>query len=246
MNTLLTLALILTLPLSAKTIDIEHYHNNSSIQWSFAISALYDISFQGNETILDLGTADGKIAAYLASKVPQGAVIGLDSSKEAIDFANNRFSFPNLSFIQNDATVFSSPQDYDLITAFCTLNWIDQKELAFAKIRANLKPNGHALIVVPCDIPETEILYENYAKNSGLKIIFCRKERTQVIFHNSDELKEWLRSIRPHLPEKEFNELFEKHLQIVNQVFPQAGDGRVYAFPYKLTLLLKKNDYLAS
>lgn len=130
-----------TLSLPAKSLEIEHYRSNSSIQWSWAISSVYDISFNGDEVILDLGSADGKITAYLASKTPQGSTLGLDPSEEATEFAQECFpssSFPNLSFIIDDATVFSSPDTYDLITVFCMLNWIDQKELVFSRITENL------------------------------------------------------------------------------------------------------------
>jgi trans-aconitate methyltransferase len=234
-----------TLSLSAKSMDIERYHRHSSIQWSWAISSLYDLSFSGDETILDLGSADGKITAFLASKVPQGSVIGLDPCGEAIDFAQTHYSsssFPNLKFINSDATVFSSPETYELITAFCTLNWIDQKEDVFSKIEQNLKVGGKALIVVPCDLPGTEHLYENWVKNAGLEIVYSKKERTNVIFHNSEELKQWLCSIMSNLSDEEFDSFFQKHLQKVNELFPQAGDGRVYVFPFKLTLLLRKTE----
>lgn len=42
------------------------------------IASLNDLELQGNESILDVGCGDGKITALLASKVPQGFVIGVD------------------------------------------------------------------------------------------------------------------------------------------------------------------------
>jgi len=231
---LFLLFLLQVISLSAKSMDIERYRNNSSVQWCWAISALYEIPFRGDELILDLGSGDGKITDYLVSQVPQGGVVGLDPLVEAINFAMDRY--PNLTFVNDDAAVFSSPETYDLITAFCVFNWIEEKELVFAKMAENLKQGGHALIVVPCDLPGTESLYRELAQKAGLEILSCKRTRTEVVFQNSDELRQWLLSVCSDFSD----EAFEHHLQLVKKVFPQAGDGRIYAFPHKLTILLEK------
>jgi len=104
----------------SKQMDIEHYHQHSSIQWCWAQSSLYRIEIEGNETILDLGCGDGKISAYLARLVPDGSVVGLDPLQHAIEFASDRYGVSNLTFAQGDAALYSPPEGYDLITAFCT------------------------------------------------------------------------------------------------------------------------------
>lgn len=54
-------------------------------------------------------------------------------------------------------------------------------------------------------------------------------------------MKQWLRSILSNISNENFEQFFDNHLQTIKKLFPQAGDGRVYAFPFKLALLLKKS-----
>lgn len=68
------LLIVQTLALYAKELSVEEYHAHSSIQWSWAISSLYDITLYGNESILDLKSADGKLAAHLAERFPKEAL----------------------------------------------------------------------------------------------------------------------------------------------------------------------------
>lgn len=148
--------------------------------------------------------------------------------------------YPNLEFINQNAISFSSPETFDLITAFFSLNWIDQKELAFLRIAENLKSSGQALIVVPCEGESTQALYETHALNAGLEILYSKKQQREVVFQSSEEFKKWLRAILADLSQEKFDAFFEQHLHTIQKKIPQADDGRVYAFPYKLTLLLRK------
>jgi trans-aconitate 2-methyltransferase len=48
------------------------------------------LKIKGNEHILDIGCGDGKVTSKLASLVPQGQVLGIDSSKEMIEFSRKK------------------------------------------------------------------------------------------------------------------------------------------------------------
>jgi trans-aconitate methyltransferase len=69
----------------------EDYQNNSSAQENIAQGIISGLDLGGNEHILDIGCGDGKVTAKLAKLVPRGQVLGIDSSKEMIDFSRNKF-----------------------------------------------------------------------------------------------------------------------------------------------------------
>jgi len=56
------------------------YHQHSSQQQKWARDILDRLALTGQEQILDIGCGDGKITAEVARHVPNGLVVGLDSS----------------------------------------------------------------------------------------------------------------------------------------------------------------------
>jgi trans-aconitate 2-methyltransferase len=63
--------------------------------------AQLQLNLQGNESILNVGCGDGKITADFAESFPSSRVIGIDSSPEMIDYAQQTYptsQYSNLSF----------------------------------------------------------------------------------------------------------------------------------------------------
>lgn len=144
--------LLLSGTLKASMADTGHYHRNSSVQWTWAMMSLDALEIEGNENILDLGSGDGKVTAYLSKKLPNGSIRGIDNSEDAIEFANKHFpqkDYPNLTFEIVDIHDLPYEETYDIVTAFLSLNWIVDVEKAILEIEKALKPGGKALIVVP-------------------------------------------------------------------------------------------------
>ena len=88
------------------TWDAKDYARHSSTQQTWARELISKLKLNGCESVLDVGCGDGKITAEIAGYVPDGTVVGVDSSKEMIelarvDFAKNKY--PNLSFQVIDA-----------------------------------------------------------------------------------------------------------------------------------------------
>jgi len=94
--------------------------------------------------------------------------------------------------------------------------------------------------VVPADFDSTEQLYKEWVLQAGLTICDWAKERVDVVFHNEDEMRSWMEALFFDLSDDEFERLFEGHLRLVHGHYPQAGDGRIYAFPHRLTMILQK------
>jgi trans-aconitate methyltransferase len=104
---------------------------------------------QGNEIILDIGCGDGKITAEIANHVPNGLVLGIDSSQEMIGFAQTKFptnNFPNLAFQYGDAAKLNFHNEFDVIASFACLHWISDHIAVLEGIKKSLKPSGKALL----------------------------------------------------------------------------------------------------
>jgi trans-aconitate 2-methyltransferase len=66
----------------------EAYKISSTHQKEWGTRIISEIHFNGREHILDLGCGDGVLTAQLAELVPQGSVLGIDSSKGMIEVAS--------------------------------------------------------------------------------------------------------------------------------------------------------------
>lgn len=121
--------------------DGEQYKRASKHQKEWGNSLISELSFRGNEKILDLGCGDGVLTEKLAQFVPDGMVLGIDASEGMIATAQNRVK-PNLFFKQMDINTMDFQNDFDVIFSNAALHWIkDHKRLLENSFRA-LKNSG--------------------------------------------------------------------------------------------------------
>lgn len=133
----------------------EDYHQHSSVQKNAAEQLLQHIQLNGNEQILDVGCGDGKITAAIAKRVPSGRVIGIDISKEMINFACNAFlknHYPNLTFLCQDAQQFNYCAELDIVFSSFALQWVPDPSLFFKCVNNSLKQSGYIAVTVPLGI----------------------------------------------------------------------------------------------
>lgn len=132
--------------------DAKGYHNNSSLQWQWAISALEKQPWTGTERVLDIGSGDGKVSAFMADNCTKGLVVGYDISENMVQFSSNLFKkehFPNLLYLKGDIKELPFYGQFDIVTAFCALHYVVEQEEALQKIHTSLAPHGKLLIVGP-------------------------------------------------------------------------------------------------
>src|SRR2546430_7948944 len=109
------------------------------------VLALLDL--KGSERMLDVGFGDGKITAEIASRSPQGSVVGVDPSRDMISFAQHNFgpaTRPNLRFEVADARCLPFQNEFDLVVSFNALHWIPEQDTALSSIRSTLISGGRA------------------------------------------------------------------------------------------------------
>ena len=103
----------------------EKYERSSSAQKLWAEELIRKIEIDGCERVLDIGCGDGRITADIADLLPNGSVLGIDSSKEMVRFAKERFPpeiHKNLRFGEADARDLSFDEEFDLVVLSIGLN----------------------------------------------------------------------------------------------------------------------------
>ena len=129
------------------------YSRRSSLQKAMGQEVLALLDLNGSERILDLGCGDGKITAEIALRVPGGSVVGVDPSRDMINFAQSHYSHTvkgNLRFELGDARALSFQREFDLVVSFNALHWIPEQNAALRSIHSALIAGGTAqLRLVP-------------------------------------------------------------------------------------------------
>jgi len=129
--------------------NAEEYSKHSQAQSDWAAGLIGALALRGDEAILDIGCGDGKVTAQLARAVPEGSVVGLDSSEEMVRFAQAHFprqQWPNLRFAHGDARRLAFAEEFDLVFSNATLHWVIDHAPVLAGIARSLKPGGRAVL----------------------------------------------------------------------------------------------------
>lgn len=126
-------------------LDPEWYRDHSQPQLLSALDPIDRLVLSGNEAVLDVGCGDGRGTARLAVKVPNGTVLGIDSSLAMIQYASA--TWPHISFEQRSGEQMHEQSSFDVITAFSSLHWMRHPQKVIASCYAALRSGGRLLIL---------------------------------------------------------------------------------------------------
>lgn len=121
--------------------DGEKYRLASNHQREWGGELIDGLILRGEERILDLGCGDGGLTAQLASLVPGGLVVGVDSSPSMIATAR-RYSRSNLKFVLLDMNQLEYERDFDLVFSNAALHWVKDHRNLLARVLRALRPKG--------------------------------------------------------------------------------------------------------
>lgn len=131
------------------------YSAHSDVQYASICAAIDAHPWQHcnpYQNVLDIGCGDGKISAQIASRLPLGHVLGIDSSASMIGHSNEHHApkRSNLTFAIADAQALPDQyhQKFDTITSFYCLHWIEHLEQTLQGIQKCLKPNGQLIFYI--------------------------------------------------------------------------------------------------
>jgi trans-aconitate methyltransferase len=121
--------------------DGEKYKTASTHQKEWGSKLIAELKLVGTERVLDLGSGDGALTAQIASLVPQGQAVGVDSSPSMIEVAR-RHAQPNLHFEMLDINALSYEAQFDVVFSNATLHWVKDHRRLLDHVFAALKPGG--------------------------------------------------------------------------------------------------------
>lgn len=104
--------------------DSAAYTSNFSFVHQYGQSVTELIEAAQGSTILDLGCGNGALSKYLYDE--GYTVKGIDASPELLEIA--RKNYPEIEFIQADATSFSLKEPVDAVFSNAVFHWIDKEQ----------------------------------------------------------------------------------------------------------------------
>lgn len=114
--------------------------------------ARYNFASQyvNDKVVLDLGCGVGFGTYLLSVKGKSKEVIGIDISKEAIDWATSHYRRPKISFLSTDASRLTFRNNtFDVVCAFEIIEHVEDYTLLLKEIYRVLKPKGTLIISTP-------------------------------------------------------------------------------------------------
>jgi trans-aconitate 2-methyltransferase len=121
--------------------DGRKYRDASAHQKEGGGKVISTLQLTGYERILDLGCGDGSLTLKLAELVPNGSVLGIDSSVSMIEAAKG-FGKNNLSFLIRDIDEINYFNEFDLVFSNAALHWVKDHNKLLNNIYRSLKKNG--------------------------------------------------------------------------------------------------------
>lgn len=103
--------------------DAEKYTSEFSFVHQYGNSVMDLIDADKTSTVLDLGCGNGALTKALQEK--GYAVKGMDASGELLRIA--RKNYPDIEFVQGDATHFECSEPFDVIFSNAVFHWIDKE-----------------------------------------------------------------------------------------------------------------------
>ncbi len=111
------------------------------------------LDLQGDEEVLDLGAASGRLLPDIAQEIDGGRVLGSDISRKMIERANGRLSRTGLSrekarAVYDDIEDSKFPDDqFDRIIATFTFTTLPDPKKAASECARILKPDGKMIVL---------------------------------------------------------------------------------------------------
>jgi trans-aconitate 2-methyltransferase len=173
------------------------YARSSSIQQEWARELIRKLDLKGNESLLDIGSGDGKVSAEIASHLPRGSVLGIDNSQEMVNLAQKLFpadAFVNLQFQVKDACDLDFGNRFDVVFSNATLHWIMTHGPLLKGINKCLKPGGRILLQMGGRGNAGDVMKEMDGLITGEKWKgFFKGFGFKYGFHGTDEYRQWLK-----------------------------------------------------
>jgi len=113
------------------------------------LDLLARVDAPGPAYVVDLGCGPGELTASLSERWPAARVIGLDSSPEMIEQAQQLAVAGRLEFVLADLRDWAPERPVDVLVSHATLQWVPGHLGLLARLVAAVAPGGWLAIQVP-------------------------------------------------------------------------------------------------
>jgi trans-aconitate 2-methyltransferase len=112
------------------------------------------IAAESPSYVADLGCGTGELTAMLAQRWPDATVVGVDSSTDMVDAAQQHARSGRLTFECADLRDWRPDREVDIVTANAVLQWVPAHLELLADVTGWLAPNGWLAFQVPDNFAE--------------------------------------------------------------------------------------------
>jgi trans-aconitate methyltransferase len=200
--------------------DSNDYAEHSSAQYGWALELIPKLRLQGTETVLDIGCGDGKVTLAIADALPEGEVVGIDSSESMIELAQEMLSESNCrnaSFELMDAVAITFEDRFDVVFSNAALHWTKNHVAVLEGVKKSLKKLGRILLQMGGKGNAKDVLDVFYTMLEDEKWrSYFEDFSFPYGFYGTEEYEEWLRLVG----------LKTERLQLIPKTMTQEGkDG---------------------
>jgi ubiquinone/menaquinone biosynthesis C-methylase UbiE len=124
-----------------------------------------------NNSILDVGCANGEFLNFLINRLKDNYYFGLDANKKFLDVAKKNLNLKEVKFIKNDLFKFRNKNKYDLVICMGVSHLLKDIKKLLQKLISFTKINGYVIVdgfFNKYDI-DTITYYKDYSLNQKRK-----------------------------------------------------------------------------
>jgi trans-aconitate 2-methyltransferase len=241
----------------------DQYHKFQSERSAPFFDLLKLVYIRPNLHVVDLGCGTGELTRQLAENLPNSSVLGLDSSLEMLEKAE-QFASANLRFEYGNQTELSGT--WDVIFSNAALQWSENHQELIPALFSKLKKEGQLAVQVPSNhfhishqlIRETakeepfQSALQGFSRQSPVlsieeytEILFqCGGQQINVfekvyphVLENADAILEWIMgtALVPYL--EKLGEHEEAFIAVIREKLRKAIPGSPVLYPFKRTFL---------
>lgn len=113
-------------------------------------ASLDKLCLKNDSHILKIGVVDGQLERQLASRSPNGSILGIDTYHKFIEEAqHNTDDLPHVNIKKMHAREISFENEFDFVCSFMCLVLLQNPFEIYERIYTALKPGGQMLFILP-------------------------------------------------------------------------------------------------
>lgn len=153
---------------------------------SVVLDFLDKTHIHGGETIIDACCGTGNLAGFLGGYLPNCNILGLDNAENMLEFAKEKYSQNNVSFLLEDLTTFneSLKKSADLIICSWAVSHIpmEQQKIFTNNLYQYLKKEGRLIVLFPVMGSTLSTVIQETVKLEKWNNVFTKLDNKRVTF----------------------------------------------------------------